>query len=54
LLTRRNSAKRRAAAALLAIEHSAGTEQLVDEKITHAYAFDDLTDKENPDFRYVF
>jgi hypothetical protein len=54
LLTRRNSAKRHAAAALLAIEHAPDTEQLVDEKITHAYAFDDLTDKENPDFRYVF
>jgi hypothetical protein len=25
-----------------------------DEKIAHAFAFDDLTDKENPDFRYVF
>lgn len=23
-----------------------------DEKISHSYAFDDLTDKENPDFRY--
>jgi hypothetical protein len=54
LLTRRNSVKRHAAAALLTIEHAPGTEQLVDEKITHAYAFEDLTDKENPDFRYVF
>jgi hypothetical protein len=54
LLTRRNKAKRQAAAALLAIEHAPGTEQLVDEKITHAFAFDDLADKENPDFRYVF
>ena len=24
-----------------------------DEKISHAFAFEDLTDKENPDFRYV-
>ena len=48
LLTRRNKAKRSAAAAMLAVE----TTQ-VDEKIAHAFAFEDLTDKENPDFRYV-
>jgi hypothetical protein len=49
ILTRRNKAKRNEAAAALANEPT-GTE---DEKIAHAYAFEDLTDKENPDFRYV-
>jgi hypothetical protein len=46
LLVRRNKAKRAAAAALGALE----TAQ--DEKIEHTHAFEDLTDKENPDFRY--
>ncbi|EHK97732.1 putative Uncharacterized transporter [Glarea lozoyensis 74030] len=46
LLTRRNKEKRQAAANALAIE---ATEQ-VDEKISHPHAFEDLTDKENPDF----
>jgi hypothetical protein len=50
LLTRRNKAKRTEAAAVLATELGAAS----DEKIAHALAFDDLTDKENPDFRYVF
>jgi len=50
ILKRRNSAKRSKATAGLATE--AGNAN--DEKITHAFAFDDLTDKENPDFRYVF
>ena len=50
LLTRRNKAKRLAAAAALSIEVTAQ----LDEKIVHALAFEDLTDKENPDFRYVF
>lgn len=42
LLVRRNAAKRAEAA-------SGGDEQ---ENITHSLAFADLTDKENPDFRY--
>ncbi|KAH8807803.1 major facilitator superfamily domain-containing protein [Xylogone sp. PMI_703] len=50
ILVRRNKAKRLAAAAALSSPDAA---QHVDEKITHALAFDDLTDKENPDFRYV-
>lgn len=49
LLSRRNKNKRQAAANALSVEP---TEQ-VDEKISHAHAFEDLTDKENPDFRYV-
>ncbi|KAH6715701.1 major facilitator superfamily domain-containing protein [Leptodontidium sp. MPI-SDFR-AT-0119] len=48
LLTRRNKAKR----AMLG-EGTAVVEEKVDEKITHSFAFEDLTDKENPDFRYV-
>jgi hypothetical protein len=54
LLTRRNKAKRQAGAAALSIEVTASSRAQVDEKIAHAFAFDDLTDKENPDFRYVF
>lgn len=50
LLTRRNAQKRAAAAASAGAEATA--EGSNDEKITHSYAFDDLTDKENPDFRY--
>lgn len=49
LLTRRNKAKR---SAVTEITAGAG-EEGVDEKITHQFAFDDLTDKENPEFRYV-
>ncbi len=49
LLTRRNSLKRAAAAAAQSVDVRS-----VDEKITHARAFEDLTDRENPDFRYVF
>ncbi len=52
LLTCRNNAKRAAAAAALAIE-AGGSEEQLDSKIVHAFAFEDLTDKENPDFRYV-
>lgn len=48
LLTRRNKAKR-----AVLVETAAVTDEKVDEKITHAFAFEDLTDKENPDFRYV-
>ena len=53
LLTRRNKAKQAATATALALDGTTDPEQ-VDGKITHARAFDDLTDKENPDFRYVF
>ncbi|KAF9008901.1 major facilitator superfamily domain-containing protein [Cyathus striatus] len=28
--------------------------ETIDEHLTHKHAFDDLTDKENPDFRYVY
>lgn len=48
LLTRRNKQKRAAAAA------AAGETVGSGEKITHSNAFADLTDKENPDFRYDF
>lgn len=54
LLLRRNKAKRAAAAALLSIEATSGATEQQDAKINHSLAFDDLTDKENPDFRYVF
>ncbi|EON98225.1 putative allantoate permease protein [Phaeoacremonium minimum UCRPA7] len=54
LLTRRNKAKRAAAAAALVVEASATDLNKVDEKISHSHAFEDLTDKENPDFRYDF
>jgi len=35
----------------LAVEPSSGNLLEADAKISHSYAFDDLTDKENPDFR---
>jgi hypothetical protein len=53
LLTRRNKTKRQAAAAALSIEATSASMTQADEKIAHAFAFEDLTDKENPDFRYV-
>lgn len=51
LLVKRNAAKRRDAVAALGVEVPEG--RVDDGKISHAFAFDDLTDKENPDFRYV-
>ena len=54
ILTRRNVKKRAAAAALNVGEGSTSDLSKSDEKISHSYAFDDLTDKENPDFRYEF
>lgn len=54
VLTRRNAKKRAAAAALNVGEGSKGDLAKVDAMISHAYAFDDLTDQENPDFRYDF
>lgn len=48
LLVRRNRAKRGDAAET----QSAGAKTASDEKIEHVHAFQDLTDQENPDFRY--
>ncbi|ETS86077.1 hypothetical protein PFICI_04102 [Pestalotiopsis fici W106-1] len=50
LLVRRNRAKRSDAAET----QSNGTKNGSDEKIEHVHAFQDLTDMENPDFRYDF
>lgn len=50
LLAKQNAVKRRNASAAVASDHDANTYN--DEKISHSHAFDDLTDKENPDFRY--
>ncbi|KAI1762231.1 putative MFS transporter [Hypoxylon sp. FL1150] len=50
LLTKRNAAKRQDAVTSAGGEHDSSSHG--DEKIAHAHAFDDLTDKENPDFRY--
>ncbi|KAK6070355.1 2-ketogluconate transporter [Seiridium cupressi] len=47
LITRRNKAKLGSAATLVDSETIPG-----DCKISHSHAFEDLTDKENPDFRY--
>lgn len=58
LLTRRNMGKRKAAADVgTGGEPASGTKDLKgvaqgEEAISHANAFADLTDKENPDFRY--
>ncbi|KAH8881385.1 allantoate permease [Thozetella sp. PMI_491] len=53
LLTRRNAAKRTAAAAVAVSASETGESgKGTDEKIAHSHAFEDLTDKENPDFRY--
>ena len=50
ILVRRNKAKRLAAATAIAAE-TTGNLLEADAKITHSYAFEDLTDIENPDFR---
>jgi hypothetical protein len=47
IYVRRNKQKR---AAVLATRTSSNLLE-ADAKISHSYAFDDLTDKENPDFR---
>ncbi|RYO88592.1 hypothetical protein DL766_007235 [Monosporascus sp. MC13-8B] len=52
LLVRRNKAKREAAAAAGSSEVGSGSAG--GEKIEHANAFADMTDRENPDFRYDF
>ncbi|ORY60508.1 allantoate permease [Pseudomassariella vexata] len=54
ILMRRNKVKRAAAAAAPTLEGSSSDLNNVDDKITHEHAFEDLTDKENPDFRYEF
>lgn len=51
VLMARNRKKRSAAAAAGQVSPS---ESSADEKIEHSNAFLDLTDKENPDFRYVY
>jgi len=38
---------------LAAMHRSVHDSNTTDEKITHSFAFDDLTDQENPEFRYV-
>ncbi|KAF3914805.1 hypothetical protein ABW20_dc0102544 [Dactylellina cionopaga] len=48
ILMKRNADKRKAAAEI------AGHEGYPDSKISHTLAFQDLTDRENPDFRYVY
>lgn len=52
LLVRRNQAKRLAHATLAANETGGDLAETGDAKIRHEHAFEDLTDKENPDFRY--
>lgn len=47
-LIRRNKAKQ-----AVLFETAAVADEKVDEKITHTFAFEDLTDKENPEFLYV-
>ncbi|XP_006460190.1 hypothetical protein AGABI2DRAFT_117146 [Agaricus bisporus var. bisporus H97] len=49
-LMRRNALKRRAQA----ITPGETSNEDTGENLTHKHAFDDLTDKENPDFRYVY
>ncbi|KAF5370127.1 hypothetical protein D9758_001202 [Tetrapyrgos nigripes] len=49
-LMRQNVLKRRAQAKK--VTHASGEDR--DENIAHDRAFDDLTDKENPDFRYTY
>lgn len=51
LLMRRNVMKRRAAAAATGESDETG---LADQNISHELAFQDLTDRENPNFRYVY
>lgn len=50
LLVRRNLAKRTATQAVDVSEAQPANDKM----ISHANAFEDLTDKENPDFRYDF
>lgn len=55
LLIRRNSKKRAIVASLRETDASVDVgKDAGDERIEHAHAFEDLTDKENPDFRYDF
>ncbi|KAK1236684.1 hypothetical protein PQX77_000040 [Marasmius sp. AFHP31] len=49
-LMRRNVLKRRAQS----LEQTRASAEAVEENLGHRQAFDDLTDKQNPDFRYVY
>jgi len=49
-LMRQNALKRQAKD----IRSSKGIPEDVDERLAHKHAFDDLTDQENPEFRYVY
>lgn len=49
ILMRRNAQKRAATAAMVGVDV-----QQADQNISHSFAFQDLTDSENPDFRYVY
>jgi len=49
IIVGRNAAKRKEAVERIGLQDS----QEVDAKISHAAAFEDLTDIENPEFRYV-
>jgi hypothetical protein len=51
IYVQRNKAKRVAAMSALNVEPSPGDSLDADQKISHAFAFEDLTDRENPDFR---
>jgi hypothetical protein len=51
IYVQRNNTKRVAAMPALNVEHSSGDALEADQKISHSFAFGDLTDKENPDFR---
>ncbi|TRM68252.1 major facilitator superfamily domain-containing protein [Schizophyllum amplum] len=55
-LMRMNALKRRAAAIREseAIQEAQANGEVPDEHLGHRHAFDDLTDRENPDFRYVY
>lgn len=52
LLVHRNKDKRNAALLAEAAPAEVNEVTKADETITHSHAFDDLTDRENPDFRY--
>lgn len=52
LLTRRNTKKRAAPVGSSSLDQFGL--KTGDENITHSHAFEDLTDIENPDFRYAF
>ncbi|KAJ3517545.1 hypothetical protein NLJ89_g435 [Agrocybe chaxingu] len=53
-LMRQNVLKRRAQGIIVGEKESDEGVKGADEHIEHRHAFDDLTDRENPDFRYVY